>query len=41
MDKKQPITTERNIGNITYLVQALPSEEAPDTSPKKIDKRIG
>ena len=28
MDKKQTITTERKIGIITYLVQALPSEKA-------------
>ena len=31
MDKKQTITTERKIGKITYLVQALPSEKATDT----------
>jgi hypothetical protein len=29
MDKKQTITTERKIGKITYLVQALPSEYNP------------
>ena len=37
MDKKQTITTERKIGKITYLVQALPSEKATD---KKIEKLI-
>ena len=36
MDKKQTITTERKIGKITYLVQALPSEKATDTIHKKI-----
>ena len=35
MDKKQTITTERKIGKITYLVQALPSEKATDTIHKK------
>ena len=38
MDKKQTITTERKIGKITYLVQALPSEKATDTIHKKIEK---
>ena len=41
MDKKQTITTERKIGKITYLVQALPSEKATDTIHKKIEKLIG
>ena len=40
MDKKQTITTERKIGKITYLVQALPSEKATDTIHKKIEKLI-
>ena len=40
MDKKQTITTERKIGKITYLVQALPSEKASDTIHKKIEKLI-
>lgn len=40
LDKKQAITTERKIGKITYLVQALPSEKATDTIHKKIEKLI-
>ena len=40
MDKKQTITTERKIGKITYLVQALPSEKATDTIHNKIEKLI-
>ena len=40
MDKKQTITTERRIGNIAYLVQALPSENAADTIYRKIEKLI-
>ena len=40
MDKKKTITTERKIGKITYLVQALPSEKATDTIHKKIEKLI-
>ena len=35
MDKKQTITTERKIGKITYLVQALPSEKATEFNPLK------
>ena len=40
MDKKQRTITERKIGNITYLVTALPSEKATDTIHKKIEKLI-
>jgi hypothetical protein len=40
MDKKQQVTTERKIGNITYLVTALPSEKATDTINRKIEKLI-
>ena len=40
MDKKQEVVTERKIGKITYLVQALPSEQATDTIHKKIEKLI-
>ena len=40
LDKKQTVTTERKIGKITYLVQALPSEKATDTIHKKIEKLI-
>ena len=40
MDKKQKVITERRIGKITYLVQALPSEKATDTIHNKIEKLI-
>ena len=40
MDNKQEITTERKIGKITYLIQALPSEKATDTIHQKIEKLI-
>ena len=40
MDKNQTVITERKIGKITYLVQALPSEKATDTIHKKIEKLI-
>ena len=40
MDKNQTVITERKIGKITYLVQALPSEKATDTIHTKIDKLI-
>ena len=40
MDKNQTVITERKIGKITYLVQALPSDKATDTIHKKIEKLI-
>ncbi len=40
LDKKSEITTKRKIGKITYLVQALPSENATDTIQKKMEKLI-
>jgi len=40
LDKKQKVITERRIGKITYLVQALPSEKATDTIHNKIEKLI-
>lgn len=41
MDKKQEnITTTRKIGNITYLVQGMPSKTATDTLHKKIERLL-
>ena len=41
MDKKQTITTERKIGKITYLVQALPSEKIEKLIVKDLQKKPG